>query len=93
MRIRGKRYDIFGETFIINVCFSLSLFGVIKSAVWFAKRKAFLNGKCQSMFDVYFWHCELKETSLTVRIFINICYVFMTVFNLAFLVLSVMGVL
>lgn len=82
-----------GKLLISTFGFSLSLFGVIKSAVWFAKRKAFLNGKCQSMFDVYFWHCELKETSLTVRIFINICYVVMTVFNFAFLVLSVMGVL
>ena len=82
-----------GKLLLSTFVFSLSLFGVIKSAVWFAKRKAFLNGKCQSMFDVYFWYCELKEASLSTRIIMNVCCVIMAVFNIVILFLLALGVL
>ncbi|MBQ8146032.1 MAG: hypothetical protein IJ039_04555 [Clostridia bacterium] len=84
---------LLGKILVAWIFLSFSLYGVIKSAYWFARRKAFLNGKCQSMFDCYFWYCELKEASLSTRITMNVCCVVMAVFNIVILFLLAMGVL
>ncbi len=84
---------LLGKILVAWIFLSISLYYVIKSAYWFVKRKAILNGKCQSMFDRYLLYCELKEESLSTRIVMNVLCVIMTVFNIVILFLLAMGVL